>query len=202
MTRHLVVMLKEPVAGRVKTRLGRDVGMTQAAWWFRHQTAALLRRVEDPRWQLWLAVTPDRAGMSSRLWPVHLPRIPQGNGDLGDRMGRMFRSMPCGPVCIIGGDIPDVRPAHIERAFRKLGDHDAVFGPATDGGYWLVGMKRVSAVPVGLFQNVRWSTEHALADSVKSLAGAKMGYCDQLSDVDSLEDLRMLQHRVRRGLAK
>lgn len=192
MTRHLVVMLKEPVAGRVKTRLGRDIGMTQAAWWFRHQTAALLRRVEDPRWQLWLAVTPDRAGMTSRVWPAHLPRIPQGNGDLADRTGRIFRRMPRGPVCIIGGDIPDVRPAHIERAFRKLGDHDAVFGPAKDGGYWLVGMKRVAAVPAGLFQNVRWSTEQALADSVKSLCGANIAYCDQLSDIDTLEDLRAL----------
>ena len=199
MTRHLVVMLKEPVAGRVKTRLGQGIGMTQAAWWFRHQTRKLLQRVDDPRWRLWLAVSPDRAGMTSRVWPDHLPRIPQGRGDLGDRMGRIFRSMPRGPVCIIGGDIPDVRPTHIERAFRILGDHDAVFGPATDGGYWLVGMKRVSAVPLGIFEGVRWSSEHALRDSVTTLGSQSVGYCDQLADVDSLEDLRAFEQRTRRA---
>ena len=75
-------MLKEPRPGRVKTRLGRDIGMGAAAWWFRHQTGRLLRRLEDPRWQLILAVAPDRDGLQSRVWPAHLPRLPQGGGDL------------------------------------------------------------------------------------------------------------------------
>ena len=74
-------MLKEPRPGRVKTRLGRDIGMIGAAWWFRHQVAGLLRRLDDPRWHLVLAVAPDHAGLTSRVWPAHLPRIPQGPGD-------------------------------------------------------------------------------------------------------------------------
>lgn len=192
MTRHLVVMLKEPVAGRVKTRLGRDIGMTQAAWWFRHQTRALLRRLDDPRWHLWLAVSPDRAGMQSRFWPAHLPKLPQGAGSLGDRMARQFRILPHGPVCVIGGDIPGVQAQHIERAFRALGSHDAVFGPATDGGYWLVGMKRVKAIPTGMFDGVRWSTEHALSDSFASLGGVRVALTDPLQDVDTIEDLKAL----------
>ena len=143
----LVVMLKEPRPGRVKTRLGREIGMTAAAWWFRHQTAHLLRRVEDPRWHLVLAVSPDAEGMASRVWPAHLPRVAQGAGDLGDRMARLFRSLPPGPVCIIGADIPGITPAHVARAFAALGAHDAVIGPAPDGGYWLIGLRRSRAVP-------------------------------------------------------
>ncbi|WP_306112899.1 MULTISPECIES: TIGR04282 family arsenosugar biosynthesis glycosyltransferase [unclassified Roseovarius] len=185
----LVVMLKEPRPGRVKTRLGRDIGMVGAAWWFRHQVRRLLREVEDPRWRLVLAVAPDVAGMTSRVWPGHLSRVPQGQGDLGARMARLMRGLPPGPVCIVGGDIPGVRKAHIVRAFRELGGHEAVFGPAPDGGYWLVGLKRVR-VPETLFDNVRWSSEHALSDSMASLGAARVALVDTLGDIDTVDDLR------------
>ncbi|MEO3414356.1 TIGR04282 family arsenosugar biosynthesis glycosyltransferase [Roseovarius sp. CAU 1744] len=185
----LVVMLKEPVPGRVKTRLGRDIGMVGAAWWFRHQVRRLLREVEDPRWRLILAVAPDSAGMSSRVWPPHLARVPQGSGDLGARMARLMRGLPPGPVCIIGGDIPAVRKSHIARAFRRLGAHEAAFGPAPDGGYWLVGLKRLR-IPATLFKGVRWSSEDALQDSIASLGTpARVVLVDELRDVDTAGDL-------------
>lgn len=185
----LVVMVKEPRPGRVKTRLGADIGMTDAAWWFRHQSAALLRRLHDPRWQLWLAVSPDHQGMASRIWPSRLHRVPQGRGDLGARMARLFRHMPPGPLCIIGADIPGITKAHISRAFGALGDHDAVFGPALDGGYWLIGHRRRPPAPAGFLQNVRWSTDQALADSLSTLPGARVALIDRLRDVDCGADL-------------
>ena len=186
----LVVMLKEPRPGRVKTRLGREIGMTAAAWWFRHQTAHLLRRVEDPRWHLVLAVSPDAEGMASRVWPAHLPRVAQGAGDLGDRMARLFRSLPPGPVCIIGADIPGITPAHVARAFAALGAHDAVIGPAPDGGYWLIGMKRRPRVRE-IFEGVRWSSEHAMEDTLKNIRRQKMSVTtlERLRDVDTGADL-------------
>jgi rSAM/selenodomain-associated transferase 1 len=190
MRRHLVLMLKEPHPGRVKTRLGAEIGMVDAAWWFRHQVRRLLREVEDARWQLVLAVSPDIVGLQSRIWPGHLPRVPQGPGDLGVRMARQMRDLPPGPVCIIGGDIPGIRKAHISRAFSALGGHEAVFGPAMDGGYWLVGMKRSGRVPATLFQGVRWSGKHALRDSVASLGNARVALVDELQDVDTVDDLR------------
>ncbi|MFU8776254.1 MAG: TIGR04282 family arsenosugar biosynthesis glycosyltransferase [Roseovarius sp.] len=190
MRRQLIVMVKEPRPGRVKTRLGRDIGMVPAAWWFRHQVARLLRRVEDPRWQVVLAVAPDHAGLKSRVWPAHLPRVAQGAGDLGDRMGRLLRSMPPGPVCIIGADIPGITPAHIARAFAALGRNDAVFGPAMDGGYWLIGLKRAQAVPSTLFHGVRWSTADALSDTIKTLPGARIALVERLLDVDMAKDLK------------
>ncbi|MBY5986680.1 TIGR04282 family arsenosugar biosynthesis glycosyltransferase [Roseovarius atlanticus] len=190
MRRQLVVMLKEPRPGRVKTRLARDIGQIAATWWVRHQTARLLRRLRDPRWDLVLAVAPDAAGLTSRAWPDDLERMPQGPGNLGDRMARVMRTRPPGPVCIIGGDIPGITPAHIARAFASLGRNDAVFGPAPDGGYWLVGMKRTRAVPASFLQGVRWSTEHALADSRATLPDARIGLVDTLQDVDTADDLR------------
>jgi rSAM/selenodomain-associated transferase 1 len=189
MKRTLVVMLKEPRVGRVKTRLGRDIGMVRAAWWFRHQSASLLRRLRDPRWQLVLAVAPDREGMQSALWPDDLNRWPQGRGSLGDRMTGIFRTAPKGPVCIIGSDIPGIQRSHISSAFTALGAQDAVFGPAPDGGYWLIGLKHPRAAPPGLFAGVRWSSEHALSDTVATLRGYRIGQIETLRDVDSAQDL-------------
>jgi rSAM/selenodomain-associated transferase 1 len=187
--RTLVVMLKEPRVGRVKTRLGRDIGMVGAAWWFRHQVRRLLRRIDDPRWNVVLAVAPDRAGMISRVWPAHFQRIPQGSGNLGDRMERALRCAPSGPVCVIGGDIPDINAARIAEAFKALGRNDAVFGPAPDGGYWLMGLRRSLAIPPTIFKGVRWSSEHALADTKASLRDHKIGHVATLQDVDTVADL-------------
>ncbi len=182
----LVIMLKEPVAGRVKTRLGRDIGMTAAAWWFRHQSAALIRRLQDPRWETWLAVAPDTA-VHSRCWPAHLPRMAQGGGDLGARMLRILNSSKR-PVLLIGSDIPGIRKPHISCAFRQLQRHDLVFGPATDGGFWLAGARKPTRKT--LFQNVRWSCAATLEDTIKSAGNASLGYVNTLSDVDTATDFR------------
>ena len=185
----LVVMVKEPRPGRVKTRLGRTIGMTAAAWWFRHQVDQLIRKMRDARWDLILAVAPDVTGMTSRVWPADIARIPQGSGDLGDRMDLVFSSLPPGPVCIIGADIPGVSSRLIQDAFSKLGNHDTVFGPAPDGGYWLIGMKRNRPAPKTLFDGVRWSTEHALADTKATIPGFKIAEIAMLNDVDEASDL-------------
>jgi len=182
-------MVKEPRAGRVKTRLGRDIGMVPAAWWFRHSVRRLLCNVSDPRWDLLLAVSPDAEGLRSRVWPEHLPRIPQGRGDLGQRMARLLALPQKGPVVIIGGDIPGVRRHHIADAFAGLGSNRAVFGPATDGGYWLVGLKRTTPPPRGMFNGVRWSTEHALADTLATMPGYDPAFAAILQDVDTASDL-------------
>ncbi|MEM9716027.1 MAG: TIGR04282 family arsenosugar biosynthesis glycosyltransferase [Pseudomonadota bacterium] len=193
MKRQLFIMVKEPHPGRVKTRLGRDIGMVRAAWWFRHQTRRLIRDLSgDPRWDTIICVSPDQEGLTSRIWPSHLPRWPQGRGDLGDRMGRVFRQASLhGPTLIIGADIPGIAKSDIWSAFKALGDHDAVFGPAPDGGYWLVGLRcGPTPVPASLFQDVRWSTEHALSDTITSLGKARVATIKTLRDVDTVADLK------------
>lgn len=186
----LVLFVRAPVAGRVKTRLAPALGSTGAAAWYRHCTAALLRRLgRDRRWRCLLAVTPDGA-RRSRHWPPQIERIAQGPGDLGARMARVFRALPAGPAAIIGSDIPGLRAAHVAEAFRVLRGADAVFGPAPDGGYWLVGLARAGVpLPPGLFRNVRWSTRHALADTLAGLRGRRVRFGPPLADVDGPEDL-------------
>ncbi len=197
MRRHLVVMVKEPRPGLVKSRLGREIGATRAAWWFRHQTDRLLRETADPRWRIWLAVSPDREGMTSRVWPAGLARLPQGRGDLGRRMARVFAGLPPGPALIVGADIPGIDRTRIARAFAVLGSRDAVLGPAGDGGYWLIGLKRVRPVPTCFLHGVRWSTRHALSDTLATMAGLRFSLTERLDDVDDARDLARLSARQR-----
>ena len=183
-------MVKEPRAGRVKTRLGRDIGLINATWWYRHQTRALLRRLRDPRWSLVLAVAPDTACVRSRDWPQDLPCIPQGAGDLGRRMARSL-GRTTGPTLLIGSDIPGVSKRHIARAFALLPSGGSIIGPATDGGYWLVGLDHPRKRCANLFNEVRWSTAHTLQDTLRTLP-TPTATANTLADVDRGADLLLV----------
>lgn len=187
----LVIMAKQPLIGRVKTRLARDIGHVEALRFYREAAAGLIRRVgADPRWQTVIAVAPDRAVHERGIWPEDIPRVGQGEGDLGHRMGRLFRDLPPGPVVIIGADIPAIGQAQVAAAFAGLGASDTVIGPAEDGGYWLIGMKRRPRVRE-IFEGVRWSSEHAMEDTLKSIRRQNMSVrvLERLCDVDTGADL-------------
>ncbi len=195
----LVIMLKEPRAGRVKSRLARDVGAARATQFYRDAlTSAVWRLGRDPRWQTLLAVSPDVA-VASKMLPAGFKRIAQRGGDLGRRLQNVAASVPPGPVVIIGTDIPGILPADIWAAFRALGTHDAVFGPASDGGYWLVGLKRRPRCP-RIFDGVRWSTAFALADTKANLCGLKCAEISVKDDVDDGRDLARLAHLTGRRI--
>ena len=187
LAQHVVIMARAPRLGAVKRRLARDVG-TLAAWrFYRHGLVSLTRRLgRDGRWCRWLAITPDRSVRTR--WPRAWHAIPQGSGDLGARMGRLLQDLPPGPVVIVGSDIPDLGPAHIARAFALLGDHDWVFGPASDGGYWLIGARRRPARR-DPFAGVRWSSPHALLDTLANLPVTRVAFLQELQDVDTGADL-------------
>jgi len=185
-------MAKSPLAGRVKRRLAASVGVVSAARFYRTCLAHTLMRLgRDPRWRIVLAVSPD-SDVSAPYWPRGIERVPQGSGDLGVKMQRLFRRLPPGPAIIVGSDIPAIRPSNIARAFRLLGNGDAVFGRAADGGYWLVGLRRSPRV-LAPFANVRWSGPHALADTLRNLQGHRVAFAATLSDVDSEEDYLRLR---------
>ncbi len=195
MTRHLVIFARAPQAGRVKRRLGAGIGAMAAARFYRRILGAQIDRMtRDPRWNLWLFITPDteRTHPAWHLVPLSRRR-PQCRGDLGRRMKRPFAILPPGPVVLVGSDIPAMRAPHIARAFDLLGRHDLVFGPAVDGGFWLVGAKRTRPLPYTLFDGVIWSTPTVLADT---LAGIPPHFttalADTLDDVDDAEALRRL----------
>lgn len=202
-TPQLVVMAKRPQLGAVKTRLAKGIGAVAAAKFYRGATLDLLRRIGgDPRWQTLLALSPDRAVHDEGVWPGGIPRVAQGPGDLGRRMGRLMRDLPPGPVVIIGSDIPDISRDHIAQAFTRLGTADAVFGPSRDGGYWLVGLRRRPRI-VDIFGSVRWSSEDALADTLRNVEGAGLGVAklEMLSDIDTAYDYARWREKSRYDLS-
>ena len=196
MTRHLVLFARAPQAGRVKRRLARDIGVLEATRFYRAILGAQIHSlIRDRRWKLWLFVTPDNE-TAHPAWRGAAPVQPQGRGDLGQRMLAPFWKLPPGPVVLVGSDIPAMTPAHIAEAFRLLGQHDLVFGPASDGGFWLIGAKRTRPIPRGLFDAVRWSTPQALADTRANIpATVSVGLADILDDVDDADDLRRVTSR-------
>ena len=180
MKNHLAIFAKAPRLGQAKRRLAADIGMVAAARFQRLALDATVRRLmADRRWDTWLATT----GGAMR-WPAGVKRMKQPSGDLGRRMKWAMRGFTPGPVVIIGSDIPDIQPSHVAAAFRALGRYDVVFGPAVDGGYWLVGARRRPMLP-DLFKAVRWSTRHALGDTIINL-GDKFSYAllETLIDID------------------
>jgi hypothetical protein len=197
MTRgHLVLFVRAPRWGVGKRRLARDVGDAAALRFERAMLGLLVRRLgHDGRWRLRLAVTPDGARRRARLWPQGVPIAAQGEGDLGRRMHRALATCPPGPALLIGSDIPALAAPHIAEAFRILGDRDVVFGPAADGGFWLVGARRCPCLPP-LFGRVRWSGPHALADVLGNLApSVSVGFAARLEDVDDGASYRRLAPR-------
>ena len=181
--------------GQVKTRLAKGIGAVAAAGWYRRSLNGLVRRVgQDRRWQSVLAVSPDNA-VASRLLPGCVAQVPQGRGDLGARMARALAGQGPGPVVLVGSDVPGIDRAVIARAFAVLRGHDAVIGPAADGGFWLIGLRNGSRMPRGVFQDVRWSGPHAMTDTLAGLQGLRIGFAETLSDVDTVTDLSVREIR-------
>lgn len=191
----LVIMLKNPVAGRVKTRLGADIGAGAAAATFRILSKYTIMRASRGPWRTVLAVDPPAAlERGGDLWPAQFDRIPQSKGDLGERMSNAMACITKGPVVVIGADAPEVSAVLIREAFAALRGHDMVFGPAEDGGYWLIGCARRRPAP-GLFDGVRWSSETTLDDTLASAPSSfSVAMLNTLQDIDTVEDLSVLQH--------
>ena len=179
------VFARAPVLGTVKTRLAADIGAVQALAFYRRITHALIRRIgRDRRWRTVLALTPHPALRAHQQWPSCQARIGQRAGDLGRRMARVLDAEPRVPALVIGSDVPDIAAFHVARAFAALGKADLVFGPAFDGGYWLVG-RRPGLALGGLFAGVRWSSPHALTDTLANVpAHRKAALLAPLEDID------------------
>lgn len=185
----VIVFARAPRLGVVKRRLARELGDRAALAFHRRTLIGLARSLAaDRRFVTVLALTPDRARV--RL-PGGLRRIGQGGGDLGRRMHRACARFPRGRVAIVGSDIPDAAASDLAAAFAALGRADAAFGPAEDGGYWLVALS--ARRPARPFAGVRWSSEHALADTLANFRGRRIALLRTLADVDTAADLAKLR---------
>ncbi|MEQ8712166.1 MAG: TIGR04282 family arsenosugar biosynthesis glycosyltransferase [Cyclobacteriaceae bacterium] len=190
MNNTLIIFVKNPIPGRVKTRLAKDIGDEKAVWVYRK----LLQRTADAIRPLNInkAVWYGDHVNDDDLWNG-LKKYQQPEGDLGHRMKsaceRSFEEST--KVCIIGSDCPQLRTEIIEEAFVALNHHDFVIGPAEDGGYYLLGMS--SFIP-SVFESVEWSTSKVFEQTVARIAAAGASYhtLEKLRDVDDMRDVDAL----------
>jgi rSAM/selenodomain-associated transferase 1 len=187
------VFARAPRLGAVKRRLAREIGDRAALRFYLASLHRTVRRLaRDRRFRTVLAVTPDHA---PARWPRGVPRVPQGRGDLGQRMHRVTQRQRHGRVAVVGTDIPAMTADDVAHAFRLLGRAQACFGPAADGGYWLVALSpRRPSTP---FARVRWSSEWALADTLANFSNHTVAMLRELQDVDSAADLATAQPSCR-----
>ena len=198
----LGMFVKHPVAGRVKTRLAAKLGDAQAARVYAAFITDLIVRFRRTGEQRFLCLAPDDAdsrryfqelaGDDYRLWP-------QPEGDLGMRMQRFFEDhlhAADDRVVIIGSDSPTLPRNYVELAFEQLTDADCVVGPATDGGYYLIGM-RGRVWPA--FSGIKWSGCDVLDQTVERLrqAGGHLAVLPVWYDVDTPDDWRVLAGHVK-----
>lgn len=180
------VMAKLAVLGRVKTRLGREIGAVEALRFYRAtRRAVLLRLAADRRFEVCLALDP--AHQRDRTIPASVRQIGQRRGDLGHRMSSLLRAPGANCRFVIGTDIPCVRPGHIASASALLRGRHAVIGPAADGGFWLFGARRCPRV-LAPFAGVRWSHADTRDDVIRRLGAAQWALADWLNDVDTRDD--------------
>ncbi|WP_284259051.1 TIGR04282 family arsenosugar biosynthesis glycosyltransferase [Acidocella aquatica] len=188
----VIVFARIPRLGVGKRRLAREVGDRKALNFSRTALHRLLRRVRRLRGvECVLALSPDH---HARLRAPGFTKISQGQGDLGQRMQRAIHRYPRRRVVLIGSDIPGISTRDLRNALHNLRGYNAVFGPAADGGYWLAGM--AGTRPERAFSNVRWSSPHALADTLHNFSKQRTKLLRMLDDVDDAASLTLHMHKA------
>jgi rSAM/selenodomain-associated transferase 1 len=203
MSDHLLIFAREPVLGRVKTRLAADIGPDVALATYRELlaiTAAAVQAAQVPA-TVWLAEAPAGQALGSpteaqlaEAWPEWpgLPwQVQPVAGSLGERMAHAFAeafAADAGRVVIIGTDCPGLTADLLRQAFGQLATHDLVVGPATDGGYYLLGMNELHPT---LFTDKQWSTDTVLSATLADAEhlGLRVAQLPTLADIDSGSDL-------------
>lgn len=190
----LLVFARYPEAGKTKTRLIPALGATGAAELYRKMAEKSIAVVRDLAKMRSLTVEVWYTGGNSELMRKWLGDgiiyQPQIKGDLGERMANAFTSAFCTSkqVILIGTDCPGLDTAAINEAFERLQQHDLILGPAVDGGYYLIGLKRI--IPE-LFQGICWGTSKVLQQTLAVAHQLNLSYSllPELADVDRPEEL-------------
>ncbi|NEQ41189.1 MAG: glycosyltransferase [Okeania sp. SIO3I5] len=195
----LIIFTRYPEPGKTKTRLIPALGAEGAASLQFQMTETTITKAQKLSNMMSLLVEVRFAGGNLQLMKnwlgIDLKYQEQGTGDLGERIIRAFESAferGMKSVVVIGTDCPSLTTEIMLEAFAKLTESDVIIGPATDGGYYLIGLKKI--IPE-LFQGINWGTSEVLSKTVATAQNLNLviDYLPELSDIDRPEDLENLQ---------
>lgn len=192
----LGIFVKNPVPGEVKTRLAPPLSPVEACELYRAFLADLFVRLAKLKKVSSIVFYTGSDGEALKgLLPARAPLVRQDGESLGDRLVNAFRDLvdTAGtPACVIGSDSPDLPLAYIKRAFIKLKHKDVVLGPTLDGGYYLVGLKKLEPE---LFREIAWGGPDVLRDTLRQVEKLRLscGVLPPWYDVDGTESLSLLE---------
>ena len=186
----LIIFVKNPIRGQVKTRLAKDIGDDKALIVYRtllKKTHQITQPLSCTKWVMYS----DRIEKND-IWQAGFEKHLQQGKDLGARMLNAFETgfdQAFDNICIIGSDCFELTTQIIASAFDTLDHNEFVIGPAFDGGYYLLGMKSLHKA---LFAQKDWSTSSVLNDTIKDIeaTGKNLFKLPVLSDIDELRDLK------------
>ena len=190
MTKNLIlVFVRNPELGKVKTRLAKTIGASAALKTYTillSHTESVLQAIPYDK-----VVYYSEEIQQNDLWneTLYFKKLQKGF-DLGARMRHAFGMAfedSYEKVVIVGSDLYDLKPTHIEDAFEALDDHDIVIGPSLDGGYYLLGMKELHSA---VFENKVWGTNSVLKATLNDLKQQNVKLLEALNDIDTFEDLK------------
>lgn len=206
----LVLMMKAPEPGKVKTRLGAEIGSERATELYRRFVELLVEKFfsrTSPGWRPVIAYAPADAASVVRDWiePIASPDaifLPQPEGDLGMRLKTIFEKgfeEGASAVVALGADCLEITPAEIKTCFDDLATHDIIMGEAEDGGYWVIGMSGPHEM---VFESMPWSTGTLASMTRDKIRQVGLTLADQprKSDIDTRADLERLGSRTRQRL--
>jgi rSAM/selenodomain-associated transferase 1 len=177
------ILSRAPILGLAKTRLASDIGKVHAHRIYKGMIAKVIKRTHDPRWEVIISGTPSKSLGEVIEWQG-IRQVSQARGTLSDKLNKIFRKK--GPIVVIGTDCPQLNQKDIATAFKALKSYDTVFGPAEDGGFWLIGMN--APLKKDIFRNVRWSHKYTLSDILLNIEGS-IFHLRKLTDIDDLNSL-------------
>jgi rSAM/selenodomain-associated transferase 1 len=199
--RCLMVFVRHPEPGKVKTRLAQAYGDRFAAELYGYFVDDLLEALERGSYRLEIAFTPAEKELEiRRRFGGRFSYTPQEGKGLGERMEKAFRccfAKGFAAALLIGSDFPDLTAEVIEGAFHALENgHDAVVGPAFDGGYYLIGFRSAAFDP-GVFKEMPWGESTVCEKTLNNLhaRGYRISLAPAWHDIDTGEDLAALQAR-------
>jgi rSAM/selenodomain-associated transferase 1 len=200
--RCVILFVKLPEKGRVKSRLAQRMNEDLVLRLYENMVLDTIDMLTQGRFPFRICFAPPDARDRIREWLGQGYRaFPQTGDDLGDRMENAFEhvfSEGAGDVLLIGSDIPELTPEVMEEAFAALLKNEAVIGPAGDGGYYLIGFKKGTFEPI-IFHDMVWSTKTVFRETLDKLldASLKVHVLPELTDVDTVEDLKMLVSQIK-----
>jgi len=193
----LLIFLKYPEPGSVKTRLAKSIGKNKTTGLYKTFAEKILKNIKGVSYESIICFTPRDKEQATKRWlGKNIKLLPQKGKDLGERLGAAFQyafGKGSKYVIAIGTDSPLLNKRTITQSFKELEKHDAVIGPSMDGGYYLIGLSKFYS---DVFKRIDWGTNKVFNETIKHLKKLKIKtkIMPKHFDVDKLDDLFVLKN--------